>query len=143
MNIKFSLYFFLLPFFAFGMDPSGLSSKRSHVPVLNRGSPHLIVRLGGAAKIQRLSGGGLNPNRDHTDEVGVKKTRNGCCSEVYMLSGNAIAPLSRVMRRLDGCQDLLCPGIQPTVVRYLCVLAFVRMQGVFCAVDGVSLGMPS
>ena len=82
MNIKFSLYFFSLPFFAFGMDPSGLSSKRSHVPVLNCGSPTLIVRSRGGAKIQWLSGPGLNPDRDRTDEVGEKRTRNGCCSEV-------------------------------------------------------------
>ena len=138
MNIKFLLFFFSLPFFAFGMDPSGLSSKRSHVPVLNRGSPHLIVRSRGGAKIQRLSGAGLNPNRDRTDEVGVKRTRNGGCSEVYLLSGDALAPLSGVMRRLDSCRDLLCPGIQPTAVRFLCVPTFVRMQGVFCDVDGVS-----
>ena len=119
------------------MDLSGLSSKHSHILVLNRGSPHLIVWSRGGAKIQRLSGDGLNPNRDRTDEVGVKRTRNGCCSEVYLLSRDAIAPLSRVMRRLDGCRDFLCPGIQPTVVRYLCVLAFVKKQGV-CGVDGVS-----
>ena len=120
------------------MDPSGLSSKRFHIPVLNRGSPHLIMRSRGGAKIQRLSGAGLNPNRDRIDEVGVKRTRNGGCSEVYPLSGDAFAPLSRVMRCLDGCRDLLCPGIQPTVVRYLCVPAFMRIQGVFCGVDGVS-----
>ena len=81
MNIKFLLYFFSLPFFAFGMDLSGLSSKRSHFPVLNRGSPTLIVRSRGGAKIQRLSGAGLNPNWVHTDEVGVKRMRNGCCSK--------------------------------------------------------------
>ena len=138
MNIKFSLFFFSLPFFAFGMDPSTLSSKRSHVPVLNRGSPHLIVRSQGGAKIQWLSKAGLNPKHDCTDEVGVKRTRNGGCSEVYPLSRDALASLSRVMRRLDSCRDLLYPGIQPTAVRYLCVLAFVRMQGVFCGVDGVS-----
>ena len=75
MNMKFSLYFFSLLVFAVGMDPSGLSSKRSHIPVLNRCSHHLIVQSGGAAKIQWLSEGGLNPNRDRTDEVGVKRTR--------------------------------------------------------------------
>ena len=138
MNIKFSLYFFSLPFFAFGMDVSGLSSKHSHVPVWNRGSPHLIMRSGGGAKIQRLCGAGPNPNRDRIDEVGVKRTRNGCCSEVYTLFGDAVALLSRVMHCLDSCRDLLCPGIQPTAVRFLCVPTFVRMQGVFCAVDGVS-----
>ena len=137
MNMKFLLYFFSLPFIAVGMDPSGLSSKRSHVPVLNRCSPHLIVRSGGATKIQRLSRGGLNPNRDRTDKVGVKRTLNGCCSKVYTLSGDAVAQLSRVMHRLDGCRDLICPGIQPIAVRYLCMPAFVRMQGVFCTVDRV------
>ena len=68
----------------------------------------------------------------------MKRTRNGCCSAMYTLCVDAIAPLSRIMRRLDGCRNLICPGIQPTAVRYLCVPAFVRMQGVFCAVDGVS-----
>ena len=76
MNMKFSLYFFSQPVFAVHRDPSGLSSKRSHVPIFNRCSPHVIVRSEGAAKIQRLSGGGLNPNRDRTDEVGVKRMRN-------------------------------------------------------------------
>ena len=127
MNIKFSLFFFSLLFFAFGMDPSGLSSKRSHIPVSNRGSPHLIVQSRGGAKIQQLSGARLNPNRDRSDEMGVKRTRNGGCFEVYPLSGDALVLLSRVMLRLDGCRDLLCPGIQPTAVRYLCVPAFVRM----------------
>ena len=139
MNMKFSLYFFSLPIFAIGMDPFRLSSKHSHkLPVLNRCSPHLIVRSGGAAKIQRLSGGGLNPIRDRTDEVEVKRMKNGWCSEVYTLFGDAVAPLSRVMHRSDGCRDLICPGIQPTVVHYLCVPLFIRMQGVFCAVDRVS-----
>ena len=138
MNMKFSLYFFSLPVFAVDMDPSRLSSKRSHIPVLNRCSPHLIVRSGGAAKIQRLSGGGLNPNRDRTDEVGVKRTRSGWCSKVYTLSGDAVALLSRVMHRFDCYRDLICPGIQPTAVRYLCVPPFINMQGVFCAIDGVS-----
>ena len=127
MNMKFSLCFFSLPIFAVGMDPSRLSSKRFHVPVLNRCSPHLIMWLGGAAKIQRLSGGGLNPNRDRTDEVEVKRMRNGWCSEVYTQSGDVVAPLSRVMHRSDGCRDLICPGIQPTAVHYLCVPPFVRM----------------
>ena len=121
MSMKFSLYFFSQPVFVVGMDAAGLSSKRSHVPVFNHCSPHLIVRSGGAAKIKRLSGGGLNPNRDRTDEVGVKRTRNSWCSEVYTLSGDDVAPLSRVMRRLGSCRDLICPGIQPTSVRYLCV----------------------
>ena len=124
MNMKFLLYFFSLPFFAVGMDPSRLSSKRSHVPVLNRCSPHLIVRSGGAAKIQRLSGGGLNSNRDRIDEVGVKKMRNGWCPEVYTLCGDAVASLSRVMRCLGSCPDLICRGIQPTTVRYMCVPPF-------------------
>ena len=88
-------------------------------------------------KIQRLSAAGLNPNRDRTDEVEVKRTRNGGCSEVYPLSRDALAPLFRVMSRLDGCRDLLCPGIQPIAVRFLYVLAFVRIQGVFCGMDGV------
>ena len=56
---------------------------------------------------------------------------------MYPLSGDALAPLFRVMRRLDGCRDLLSPGIQPTAVRFLCVPVFVRMQGVFCGMDGV------
>ena len=111
MNIKFLLVFFSLPFFACGMDPSGLSSKRSHVLVLNRRSPHLIVRSRRGAKIQRLSGAGLNPNRDCTNEVGVKRRRNGCCSEVYPLSKDAVAPLSRVMRRLKRLS-------RPTLFRY-------------------------
>ena len=76
MNMKFSLYFFSQPVFAVHRDPSGLSSKHFHVPVFNRCSPHVIVRSEGAAKIQRLSGGGLNPNRDRIDEVGMKRTRN-------------------------------------------------------------------
>ena len=98
MSMKLSLYFFSQPVFAMSVDVPGLSSKRSHVPVLNRCSRHLIVRSGGAAKIQRLSGGGLNPNRDRTDEVGVKRTRNSCCSRVYTLCGDAVVPLSRVIR---------------------------------------------
>ena len=99
MSMKLSLYFFSQSIFAVSVDAAGLSSKRSHVPVLNHCSHHLIVRSGGAAKIQRLSGGGLNPNQDRTDEVGVKRTRNSCCSRVYTLCGDALAPLSRVMRR--------------------------------------------
>ena len=137
MNMKFSLYFFSLPVSAVGMDPSRLSSKRSHVPVFNRCSPHLIVRSGGAAKIQQLSGGGLNPNRDRTDEVEVERTRNGWCSEVYTLSGDAVALLSRVMHRSDGCRDLICPGIQPTAVRYLCVpLVSQDAGGFLCCRQG-------
>ena len=98
--------------------------------MLNHCSPHVIVRSGGATKIQQLSGGGLNPNGDHTDEVGVKSTRDGWGSEVYTVCGDAVAPLQRVMRRLRGCRDRICPGIQPTPVRYLCVPPFVTMQGV-------------
>ena len=120
------------------MDPSGLSSTCSHVPVLNRGSPYLIVRSRRGAKIQRLSGAVLNPNWEGPYEVGVKRTTNAGCFEVYPLSGGALASLFRVSLRLDGCADLLCPGIQPTVVRFLVVLAFVRTQGVFCGMDGVS-----
>ena len=56
---------------------------------------------------------------------------------MYPLSGGALAPLFRVMRRLDGCRDLLCPGIEPTAVRFLCGSTFVRMQGVFCGMHGV------
>ena len=138
MNMKFSLYFFSLTVFAVGMDPSRLSSKRSHILVLNLCSLHLILRSGGAAEIQRLSGGGLNPNQDRIDQVGVKRTRSGWCSKVYTQSEDAVAPLSRVMHRRDGCRDLICPGIQPIAMCYLCVPPFVRMQGVFCAVDGVS-----
>ena len=131
MNMKFSLYFFSQPGFAVRMDPSGLSSKGSHVPVFNRCSPHVIVQSEGVAKIQRLRGGGLNPNRDRTsDEVGVKRTRNGRGSQVYTVCGDAVAPLWRVMRRLRGCRDRICPGIQPTPVRYLCVPPFLTMQGV-------------
>ena len=138
MNIKFSLFFFSVPFFAVGMDPSQLSSTRSHIPAFNSGYPHLIARLGHGARIQRLTGAGLNPNQDYTDEVGVKRTRNDGCSEVYQLSGDALAPVFRVMHRLDGCGDLLCPGIEPTAVRFLCGPAFVRIQGIFCGMHGVS-----
>ena len=120
------------------MDPFGLSFTHSHVPVLNRGSPHLIVRSRGGAKIQWLSGAKLNPNREGPYEVGVKRTTNAGCSEVYPLSGGASASLFRISLRLDGCVDLLCLGIQPTAVCFLFVLAFVRTQGVFCGMDGVS-----
>ena len=122
MNMKFSLYFFSQPVFAVHMDPSGLSSKRSHVRIFNRCSPHVIVRSEGAAKIQRLSGGGLNPNRDRTDEVGVKRTRNGWGSEVYTVCGDAVAPLWRVMHRLCGCRDRICPSIQPTRALPVCAI---------------------
>ena len=120
------------------MDPSGLSSTCSQVPVLNRGSPHLIVRSRGGAKIRRLSGAGLNPNREGPYEVGVKRTTNTGCSEVYPLSGGALALLFRISLCLDGCADLVCPGIQPTAVRFMFVPMFVRTQGVFCGMDGVS-----
>ena len=70
--------------------------------MLNHCSLHVIVRSGGAAKIQRLSGGGLNPNGDRTDEVGVKSTRDGWGSEVYTMCGDAVVPLRRVMRCLCG-----------------------------------------
>ena len=143
MNMKFLLYFFSQPVFAVHRDPFGLSSKRSHVPVFNRCSPHVIVRSEGAAKIQWLSGGGLNPNQDHTDEVGVKRTRNAWGSQVYTVCGDAVAPLWRVMRRLHGCRDRICPGIQPTPLHYLCVPPFPTMQGVFLCCRRVSGGMPS
>ena len=65
------------------------------------------------------------------------RTRNGGCSEVYPLSGGALAPLFRFMLRLDGYRDLQSPGIQPTAVRFLCVPTFVRMQGFFFGMDGV------
>ena len=138
MNIKFSLFFFSVPFFAVGMDPSRLSSTRSHVPTFNSGYPHLIAQSGRGARIQRLTGVGLNPNRDRTDEVGVKRTRNGGCSEVYPLSGDALALVFRVMRRLDNCGDLLCPGIEPTAVHFLWGPTFMRMQGIFCGMHEVS-----
>ena len=138
MNIKFSLFFFSVPFFAVGMDPLQLSSMRSHVPAFNSGYPHLISRSGRGARIQWLIGAELNPNRDCTDEMGVKRTRNSGCSEVYPLSGDALAPVFRVMRCLDSCGDLLCPKIEPTAVRFLCGTAFVRMQGVFCGMHEVS-----
>ena len=127
MNIKFSLFFLCVPFFAVGMDPLRLSSRRSHVPAFNCGYPHLIGRSGRRARIQRLTRAALNPNRDRTDKVGVKRTRNGGCSVVYPLSGDALAPMFRVMRRLDSCGDLLCAGVEPTVGRFLCGGAFVRM----------------
>ena len=114
MNIKFSLFFLCVPFFAVDMNPSRLSSMRSHVPTFNCGYPHLIKRSGRRARIQRFTGAGLNPNRDHTDEVGVKRTRNGGCSVVYPLSRDALVPVFRVMRRLDGYGDLLCTGVEPT-----------------------------
>ena len=142
MNMKFSLYFFPQPVFAVHRDPSGLSSKRSHVPVFNRCSPHVIVRSEGAAKIQRLCGGGLNPNWDRTDEVGVKRTRNAWGFQVYTVCGDAVAPLWRVMRRLRGYRDHICPGIQPIPLRYLCVPPFVTMQGVFLCCRRVSRGTP-
>ena len=138
MNIKFSLFFFSVPFFAVGMDPSRLSSTHSHVPAFNCGYPHLIGRSGRHARIQRFTGTGLNPNRDRIDEVGVKRTRNGGCSVVYPLSGDALAPVFRVMRCLDGCGDPLCPGVELTAGRFLCGPAFVRMQGVFSGMYGVS-----
>ena len=127
MNIKFSLFFFSVPFFAVRMDSSRLSSTRFHVPAFSCGYLHLIGRSGRRARIQRLTGTGLNPKWDRTDKVGVKTTRNGSCSVVYPLSGDALAPVFRVMRRLDGCGDLLCPGVEPTARRFLCGLAFVRM----------------
>ena len=138
MNIKFSLFFLCVPFFAVGMDLSRLSSTRSHVPAFNCGYPHLSRRLGRCARIQRLTGARLNPNRDRTDEVGVKRIRNGGCSVVYLLSGDALALVFKIMRRLNGCGDLLCAGVEPTARRFLCGRAFVRMQGVFSGMHGVS-----
>ena len=117
MNIKFSLFFLCVPFFAVGMDSSRLSSTRSHGPAFNCGYPHLIEQSGRRARIQRLTRAGLNPNRDRTDEVGVKRTRNSGCSVVYPLSRDALALVFRVMRRLDGCGDLLCAGVEPTAGR--------------------------
>ena len=127
-----------MPFFAIDMDPSWLSSTCSHVPTFNSGYLHLIAWSGRGARIQRLTGAGLNPNRDRTNEVGVKRTRNGGCCEVYPLFGGALALVFRVMRRLDGCEDLLCPGIEPTAVRFLWRPAFMRIQGVFCSMHGES-----
>ena len=143
MNMKFSLYFFSQLVFVVHRDPFGLSSKRSHVPVFNQCFPHVIMWSEGAAKIQRLSGGGLNPNRDRTDGVGVKRTRNARGSQVYTVCGDAVAPLWRVMRRLRGCWDRICPGIQPTPLRYLCVPPFLTMQGVFLCCGRILGGMPS
>ena len=138
MNIKFALFFFYVPFFAVGIDPSGLSSTRSHVRAFNCGYPHLIGRSRCHTRIQRLSGARLNSNRDCTDEVGVKRTRNSACSVVYPLSGDALAPVFTVMRRFDGCGDLLCAGVEATAGCFLCGRAFVRMQGVFSGMHGVS-----
>ena len=111
MNIKFLLFFLCVPFFAVSMDPLWLSSTRSHVPAFNCDYPHLIGGLGCRARIQRLTGAGLNPNRDRTNEVGVKKTRNGGCSVVYPLSGDALAPVFRVLRRcLGSCAAWMAVG---------------------------------
>ena len=60
----------------------------------------------------------------------MKSTRDGWGSEVYTVCGDAVAQLRRVMRCLRGCRDRICPGIQPTPVRYLSVPPFVRIQGV-------------
>ena len=138
MNIKFSLFFFSVPFFVVGMDSSRLSSTRSHIPAFNCGYPHLIGQSGRCARIQRLTGAGLNPNRDRTNEVGVKRTRNGGCSVVYPLFGDALALVFRIMCRLDGCRDLLYPGVEPIAGRFLCGPAFMRMQGVFSSMQRVS-----
>ena len=70
--------------------------------------------------------------------MGVKKRTNAGCSEVYPLSGGALASLFRVSLCFDGCADLLCRGIQPTAMRFLFVPAFVTTQGVLCGMDGVS-----
>ena len=68
----------------------------------------------------------------------MKRTMNAGCSKVYPLFGGALVPLFRVKLCLDGCADLLCPSIQPIAVHFLFVPAFVRTQGAFCGMDGVS-----
>ena len=68
----------------------------------------------------------------------MKRTRNGACSVVYPLSGKALAPVFTVMRRFDGCGDLLCVGVEAIAGRFLCGRVFVRMQGVFSGMHGVS-----
>ena len=60
--------------------------------------------------------------------MGVKRTRNAGSSKVYPLSGGALAPLFKVMLRLDGCWDLLCSGIQPNAVRFLVVWTGFREE---------------
>ena len=70
--------------------------------------------------------------------MGVKRRTNAGYFEVYPLSRGALTPVFRISLCLDGCADLLCPGIQPTAVRFLFVPAFVRTQGVFCGMDRVS-----
>ena len=66
----------------------------------------------------------------------MKRTRNGGCSVVYPLSGDALAPVLRIMRRLDSCGDLLCVGVEPTTGRFLCGQAFVRMQNLILNILG-------
>ena len=101
------------------MDPSSLSSLRSHVPALNCGYPNVIGRSRRRATIQRLIGATLNPNGDRTDELGVNRTRNGASCVVYPLSGDTLAPVLTIMHRFDGCGDLLCAGFEATEERFL------------------------
>ena len=102
------------------MDPLRLLSPRSHVPAFNYGYPNVIGWSRRRATIQRLTRAALNPNGDRTDELGVRRTRNGASCVVYPLSGDALAPVLTVMRRLDGCGDLLCAGVEATGGRFLC-----------------------
>ena len=57
---------------------------------------------------------------------------------MYPLSGDALAPVLTVMRRFDGCGDLLCAGVEATGGRFLCGRAFLMMEGVFSGMHGVS-----
>ena len=120
------------------MDPSRLSSPRSHVPAFNCGYPNVIGRSRSRVMIQRLTGAALNPNGDRIDEVGVSRTRNGASCVVYPLSGDALVPVLMVMRCFDGCGDLLCAGVEATRGRFLCGRAFLVMEGVFSGMHGVS-----
>ena len=108
-----------MPIFAVRMDPSRLSSPRSHVPAFNCGYPNVIGRSRRRATIQQLTGAALNPNGDHTDELGVSRTRNGASCVVYPLSEDALAPVLTVMHRFDGCGDLFCAGVEATGGRFL------------------------
>ena len=108
-----------MPVFAVRIDPSRLSSPHSHVPAFNCGYPNVIGRSRRRATIQRLTGATLNPNGDRTDELGVSRMRNGASCVVYPLSGDALAPVLTVMRRFDGCGDLLCASVEATGGRFL------------------------
>ena len=51
---------------------------------------------------------------------------------MYMVCGDAVAPLWRVMRRLRGCRDRIYLGIQPTCKWH----RSSRCRGFSCAVEG-------